>query len=128
VVLSCSLIGPYVGGAVYFGFTAFSEPISRTFGWSHTQVAFAVSLQGLENGIFAPFVGFLVDRFGPKRIIIGGVMIVGLGMILLSGTQTLIMFYTAFALVSFGAGGCTAVVTTTAWPTGFIKRLDWPWG
>jgi len=42
------------------------------FGWSYTQISLAASLRGLEMGIFSPFVGFLVDRFGSKRLIFGG--------------------------------------------------------
>lgn len=44
VVLACSLISFYVAGAIFFGFTAFFEPIAEEFGWSYTQISFAVTL------------------------------------------------------------------------------------
>lgn len=123
VVISCALIGLYVGGVVFFGFTAFFLPIKEEFGWSHAQISLAVSLQGAEMGIFAPLVGFLVDRFGPRKLIIWGIITVGSGLLLLSRTQTLLMFYVSFLLVSFGAGGCTAVVLTTAVANWFHKKI-----
>ena len=59
VLLACFLIGLYVAGGVYFGISAFFEPLVKEFGWSYTQVSFATSLRGLEMGIFAPSLGFL---------------------------------------------------------------------
>jgi MFS family permease len=123
VVISCALIGLYVSGTVFFGFTAFFLPIKEEFGWSHVQISFAVSLQGLEMGIFAPLVGFLTDRYGPRKLIITGIITVGAGLIILSRIQTLIMFYISFLLISFGAGGCTSVVLATAVANWFHKKI-----
>jgi len=123
IVLASSLISLYVGGIVFFGFTAFFEPIREEFGWSYTQISFAASLRGLENSIFAPLVGFLVDRFGPRRLMLWGTITVGFGLILLSLTQSLAMFYASFMLIGFGAGGCTAVVTMTAVANWFRRKI-----
>ena len=68
IVLAGFLIGLYVGSVVFFGFTAFVEPLKREFGWTYTQISLAASLRGLEMGIFAPLVGFLADRFGSRRL------------------------------------------------------------
>jgi OFA family oxalate/formate antiporter-like MFS transporter len=123
IALACSLIGLYVGGIVFFGFTAFFEPIREEFGWSYAQISIAASLRGLETGIFAPLVGFLVDRFGPRKLILWGTITVGFGLILLSLTQSLAMFYASFLLIGFGAGGCTSVVTMTAVANWFRRKV-----
>lgn len=47
IVLSCFLMNLYVGGIVFFSFTAFFEPIQKEFGWRYTQVSHASSLRGL---------------------------------------------------------------------------------
>lgn len=123
IVLSCFLMNLYVGGIVFFSFTAFFEPIQKEFGWSYTQVSLASSLRGLEMGIFAPIVGFLVDRFGSRRLLLGGSIIIGLGFLALSLTQSLTMFYLSFLLIALGAGGCTSVVTMTAVANWFQKNI-----
>jgi MFS family permease len=128
IVLSCFTIGLYVSSILFFGFTAFIDPLVQEFGWSYTQVSFAASLRGLEMGIFAPLVGFLVDRFGPRRLILCGVIFVGFGLLLLSYTQSLLMFYGAFLLLGFGAGGCTAVVTMVAVGNWFKKKVGIAFG
>ena len=123
IVIACFIISLYVSGITFLGFTAFFEPIHREFGWSYTQISFAASLRGLEMGIFAPIVGFLVDRFGSRKLLLSGAIITGIGFILLGFTQSLLMFYLCILLVSFGAGGCTAVVTMAAVGVWFRKNV-----
>jgi len=123
IVLACSLIGLYAGGIVGYGFTAFFEPFREEFGWSYTQISFAASLRGLENGVFGPLVGLLVDRFGARKLILGGTIAVGFGLILLSLTQSLAMFYASFLLIGFGVGGCTTVVSMTAVANWFRRKI-----
>jgi MFS family permease len=123
IVLACSLICLYGGGIVFFGFTAFFDPIREEFGWSYTQISLAASLRGLEAGVFAPLIGFLVDRFGPRKLMLWGTIIVGFGLILLSLTQSLAIFYASVMLIGFGAGGCTVVVGMTAIANWFHRKI-----
>jgi MFS family permease len=123
IVLACFFISFYVGAILFFGVTAFIEPIVQEFGWSYTQVSFAVSLRGLEMGIFAPFVGYLVDRFGSRILILCGVLTVGLGLLLLSFTGSLLVFYICFLVMGFGGGGCTAVVIMAAVANWFRRNV-----
>jgi sugar phosphate permease len=114
IVLACFFLTLYRGGAGTYGFTAFFEPIVEEFGWSYTNVSIAFSLRGLEMGTLAPFVGFLVDRFGPRKLVFSGVLITGFGLILLGLTTSLAMFYGAFVLFTIGASGCSGIVFMTA--------------
>ena len=123
IVLACLVINLYVSSILFFGFTAFIDPLIKEFGWSYTQVSFAVSLRGMEMGIFAPLIGFLTDRYGARKLILTGVLAVGAGLILFSRTQSLLMFYGVILLLGFGAGGCTTVVTTTVVANWFKKNL-----
>ncbi len=83
----------------------------------------AFSLRQLESGFLAPLVGFLVDRWGPRVIIISGVIIGGAGMVWLSFINSAWMFYASLMLVSFGASGASHGIS---WPTAvsnWFKRL-----
>jgi MFS family permease len=123
IVIALFLIGFYVSGIAFYGFTAFFEPLIREFGWSYTQVSFAASLRGMEMGIFAPIMGFFVDRLGPKRVVLLGVIAVGLGLISLSFARSLPMFYGGFLLLQFGAGGCTVLVGMSAVANWFQRDI-----
>ena len=122
VVFACFLIAFYIGGIIY-GFTAFFEPIAKETGWSYTQISIAASLRGLEVGILAPVAGFLVDRFGPRRLIFCGTLTTGFGLILLSQTNSLTMFYGAFVLLALGLSACTSTVLMTAVANWFRKNM-----
>jgi sugar phosphate permease len=123
IVWACFIITLYASGIIFYGFTAFFEPLVREFGWSYTQISFASSLRGLEMGILAPLVGILADRFGSRKLMLYGVIAVGLGLILLGFTRSLLTFYGAIILISFGAGGCTTVVTMTVVAHWFRRKI-----
>lgn len=122
VVGASLLTAFYTGGAIFYGFTAFFEPIASEFGWSYTQISFAASLRGLEIGLLSPFVGILVDRLGPRRIVFSGVLIVSIGLLLLSRASSLLTFYFAFALLAIGVSACSVTVLLTAIANWFHRR------
>ncbi len=123
IVGACFFVALYVSTSVFFGFTAFIEPLIEEFGWSYTQVSFAASLRGLEMGLLAPFIGFFVDRLGSRKLMLFGVLTVGLGLIILGCTRDLFTFYAGIILIAFGAGGCTSVVTMTVLAQWFRKHI-----
>lgn len=110
IVGACFLLTLYSGGAVILGFTAFFEPIANEFGWSYTQVSLAASLREATVGLIAPLIGFLVDRWGPRRLLLSGTILLGLSFILLSRTSSLAMFYGFFAIVALGISGLSPTV------------------
>jgi len=108
----------YNSGVNSLGFTAVFEPIVDEFGWSHTQISLAASLRGLERGLLAPVAAILSDRWGPKRVVFGGLILIFFGMILLSMVTTLTMFFTSFILIGIG-------VSATATPLLMVLVLSW---
>ncbi len=123
LVIAFFFIALYVAAAVFWGFTAFMEPLVKEFGWSYAQVSLASSLRGLEMGILSPIVGILVDRFGSRKLIIIGLISIGLGLIALSRTSSLITFYGAMLMLAFGAGSCTTVVLMSCIANWFQRRI-----
>lgn len=123
IVGASFLVALYTGGVVFYGFTAFFEPIAHDMGWSYTQISLAASLRGLEMGILAPFIGILADRWSPRRLIAGGVLITAGGLFLLSVTQSLVTFYWAFALLAIGTSACTMTVLMTTIANWFHRKI-----
>ena len=123
VVIACFIMAFYVAASVFWGFTAFFEPLVAEFKWSHAELSFAASLRGLEMGIMAPFVGYLADRYSLRLLLTSGVFCVGLGLLILSQTSDLITFYAAILLLAFGAGGCTSLVHMSLMANWFKRRL-----
>ncbi len=110
-------------GVIGFGFTALIEPLRSEFQWSYAQIALASSLRGVEVGMLAPVVGLLVDRWGPKRLMLGGSILVGLALVVVSRASSLGMFYAAFALVALGMTAVSPTVTMTTVANWFRRRI-----
>jgi sugar phosphate permease len=55
------------------------HPLEVEFGWNRTQIASAASLNLLLLGLMAPLGGWLIDRFGPRRVILGSLSTIALG-------------------------------------------------
>jgi len=123
VVVACFFISLYTGGVVFYGFTAFFEPLADKFNWSYAQISFAASLRGMEAGLLAPLVGILVDRWGSRRLLFSGTIISSLGLILLSRTASLAMFYGAFILLAIGMSICSSTVLMTAVANWFRRKI-----
>jgi len=114
IVSASFLLALYTSGTVTYGFTVIFEPVANEFHWSYTQISFAASFRGIEAGLLAPVLGLLVDRWGPRRLILGGIITIGLGFILLSKTSSLGMFYAAFVLIAMGWSTCSVSVLMPA--------------
>jgi sugar phosphate permease len=123
IVAACFLIALYTAGVIFYGFTAIFEPVAAEFGWSYAQISFAASIRGVEAGLLAPFVGILVDRWGPRRLMFSGVLFNGLGLLLLSQTTSLGMFYTASIIMAIGLSCCGISVTVTAVANWFRRKV-----
>ncbi|MBI4498311.1 MAG: MFS transporter [Chloroflexi bacterium] len=111
------------GGLYYQGFGVFYLPIVMEFGWSRTQTAAAFSLAQLEGGVIGPIEGYLVDRLGPRRLMLLGIPIMGAGFILLSYVDSLWMFYLAYiGGIAIGSSIGTSTPAFTAAANWFSRR------
>lgn len=122
IVAACFVLSLCAGGIFTLGFTAFFEPIADEFGWSYTQISLAASLRGANIGLLAPLMGFLVDRWGPKWLLLGGTLLLGLALFLLSHISSLVMFYGIFVIVAIGISGLSPTVMITAVSNWFQKN------
>ncbi len=76
----------------------------RHFGWSRTELSIAFVLYRVEGSVLGPVSGFLIDKLGPRRNVLIGLILCGAGFVLLSRTQELWHFYTAFVVITVGIG------------------------
>lgn len=83
-------------------FGAYVAVLAQEKGWSKTSLSGAASLQSMETAIIGPVLGWLIDRFGPQRLIQAGVVIFGLGLILLGNIDSLAGFYAAVVVIALG--------------------------
>jgi MFS family permease len=81
-----------------FGFTVFFLPLSQDLNLNRTSTSLAFSLARAEGAIEGPIVGHLLDRYGPKPIMLAAVLLMGVGYLLLSQVNG----YLTFLIVYLG--------------------------
>lgn len=113
-IVLISLLGITVKiGSFNRNFTIYVIPIRKELGIGVSSIAFADMLGRLTAGISAPAIGYLVDKFGYKNMLIFGGVTSGLGFILLAAVHSYLMFCLVLVgLISFGvrAGYHTAAI------------------
>ena len=103
ILLGTFLLHGLASGLYFYGFSVFYTPIQREFGWSSAITSGAVSLSRLEGGVEGPLVGYLVDRYGARRLLALGIVMTGLGFIAMVYVDSVLMLYLVYGgLLSIG--------------------------
>ncbi len=90
-------------GFAFYGLPFFYDFFVRELGWTRAQVTSGNAFAKLVIGpLFGFFAGVVVDRFGPRRLMLVGVLLAGLAPIGLGGTTTLLAFYTFYLMNALG--------------------------
>src|SRR5215813_11021002 len=87
-----------------YGWTLFVLPIDGKYHWGRAQIQVAFTIFVLLETWLVPFEGWLVDRYGPRWIVVIGGLLCGISWVLNSRADTLAMLYFAAALAGIGAG------------------------
>ena len=89
-----------------FAFGVFVKPLADEFGWTRGELSFAITMTNFAVVLASPSLGFIIDRFGVRRVLILSVILMGLtvaSMALLSAS--IWHFYALYFLIPFlGAG------------------------
>ena len=72
-------------------------PISQQLGWSRTLIAGSVSAGAIASLALAPAVGWAIDRFGARPVLVVSVLALGVAMLSLAWATIPLTFYIAFA-------------------------------
>lgn len=99
IVLAGLITSAYGSGVFQYGFSVFFKPLTTEFGWSRALTAGAFSLSSLEGGLEGPIIGPLIDRFGPRKMMLVGVALLGAGLVLMGRVNSLLGFYLVYLLL-----------------------------
>ncbi len=129
VLIAGALINAVGVGVVYQGFTIFFLPLKRELALSSAAVSLVYGASRLEGGLEGPLVAYLINRFGPRKMIVCGVTLVGVGYYCFSMIHSYLMFFLiyVFVIALGSSAGFTHPVGTviTNW---FIRRRGTAFG
>lgn len=87
------------------------KPLEDDFGWSRASISVALSIGLLLYGVASPLAGTLMDRFGPRRLMLGGMALAGLAAGLSAAMSSIWQFHLLWGLFSgIGTGLAGAVL------------------
>jgi len=114
------------GGLHQYGFTVFFLPVTQDLGLSRASTSLAFSLARAEGSLTAPIVGYLLDRFGPRPLMLAAAGFAGVGYILFSfvtNYTTFLIVYLGVISLAFNAGFVHApTVVANSWFIGLRAR------
>ena len=103
IVIAGAITMALSSGLFFTGFGFFFEPIRQTFGWSRTMLSGAYAVSRIQSAGMGPLIGYLIQKYGPRKIMTTSFIFFGLGFIFLSQTNSVLTFYIFFLILSNGA-------------------------
>ncbi len=116
-----AMIGLALGPSVIANLTvsAYIGPIEAEFGWLRSDVSFAFSLVAYMIVVMSPLQGMLVDRFGPRKVVLTSIPLFALSLGAIYFTpDNIYVYYFLWALVPIAGLGL--------WPLGYLQAVT-PW-
>ena len=114
-----SVVGLAFGPSVIavLAISPFIPPIEAEFGWSRVQVSLAVTIVSYMIVLVSPLQGFLVDRFGPRRVVLTSIPLFALGLAAFYfQPNNLLAFYALWALIP--------LLSIGLWPLGYLTAVS----
>jgi MFS family permease len=120
IVAAGAFMGCVAIGSI-FSLPVFLQPMTLATGWSRTEISLAMTLDFVTMGLASFGWGMLMDRFGPRPVLLAGSTVLGLGLVLASRASTVAEFQFLYGVL-VGAGGGAIFAPLMATVTGWFDR------
>jgi len=124
-VLAAAFTGVMVSFApiVPYTFSLFLDPLHAAFGWKREAMGGAFALAAITVALVSPAIGFLLDRFPPRRIILPAILAFAIALASLSRLSSQIsQFYLTFLVLGLAANGTAQFAYTRTILTWFSRH------
>ena len=99
-----------IGAACMHSYTVFLIAFIEAFGWSRGESSVAYSVSQLVTGATSPLVGVLVDRLGPRRLILMGGFLLAAGLLASAYANALWQVVVLYGVVMTLGANCLGLV------------------
>jgi MFS family permease len=113
IVLATGLICMIGYGTWLYCFGVFFKPMSAEFGWTRAETSFAYFFRSIQGGIASPLVGWAVDKYGSRGVIVVGAIVSGASFALMYLIGSLLGFYLIYGVLL--SIGMSAMLYLPAW-------------
>jgi MFS family permease len=95
-------------------FSVFYVALLEEFHWSRGDSAGVQSLALIIYTVSAPLVGWLIDRFGPRRVVVPGILVLIFGLVMCATIKTLTQFYIFYGIFMGSGITCIGIISYSA--------------
>ncbi|KJS28842.1 MAG: hypothetical protein VR64_22710 [Desulfatitalea sp. BRH_c12] len=113
IVMATNIICMFGYGTWLYSFGVFFKPMTAEFGWTRAMTSGVYAMRTVEGGIASPLVGWAVDKYGVRILIIIGAVVAGAAFMLMATVQSLIGFYLIYGVML--SVGMSAMLYLPAW-------------
>jgi MFS family permease len=114
-------LGYSTAGMHVYGLGPLMESLHSEFGWTHAQTLSGSAIVSVVVALASMPMGMLIDRFGPRRVSLPGLLLIGAAVALLgTATGTTVNWLSLWVLV----GLSSMPIQATAWTTAVVSRFD----
>ncbi|HEY2621673.1 MAG TPA: MFS transporter [Acetobacteraceae bacterium] len=110
LLLAAAFLTFAVGAACMHSYTVFLIAFIEAFGWTRAEASIAYSVSQLVTGASSPAVGILVDRLGPRRLILIGGVLLAAGLIASAFANALWQVILLYGVVMTLGANCLGLV------------------
>ena len=124
VLAACFGVMAGFGSLFVYTFAVFVKPLGAAFGWNREEISLGFGLAAMTVGACSPLIGRLIDRVGPRRIILPCMAVFGCGMAGLSLLRGgLWQFYAICVVIGVVGNGAAHLAYSRSISTWFQRRL-----
>ena len=124
VLAACLGVMGGFGSLFVYTFTVFVKPLGAQFGWNRESVSLGFAIAAMTVGFSSPLIGRLIDRFGPRRIILPCMAVFGCGVASLALLHSgLWQFYLTCFVIGIVGNGAAHLAYARSISTWFERRL-----
>lgn len=123
IIVAVTAITMTIASGARFLFGVVLKPVSEEYGWDRAELTGAVLLGMVVLSICQPIVGSLVDRVGPRKVLVIGLGLLGLSLIPFSFATSLWQVYLIYGVItSIGLAAASPVISTSIVGRWFTRK------
>lgn len=123
MIVAVAFVTMSVASPIATTYQLFYQAYKDQFQWSHASISGVLGLHQFLNGAMSPLVGWALDRYGPRRLMPAGALIVGLALAASSQINALWQLYVTFGVVAaIGVAMIQSVPNAVVVSNWFIKN------
>lgn len=123
IVVAVAFLSLLISLGIRFTYSVFFVSLTKEFGWDRASTSGVFSVSLLLFAVIGPFLGYLLDRFGARKMFVVGSAFLGFGLILSGTTQSLLQMMIYYAIIaSIGLAALSLGIHSVVLSRWFVRK------